>query len=144
MLRKKKKTDLTSEVLKAKKGIRVVVWMERLCPNRSEFTGIYALAALSSASPGHVFYSPAVSSLKVCCCAPLLVLIIHHGCFSCRNKMSLSSILSADAIDSAVKGCQGIIFYQHHDRPLYSFIVFVHSMSLKVCLMAFTTGKTFC
>lgn len=36
--------------------------------------------------------------------------IIHLGCSLHRNKMSLSSVLSADAIDGAIKECQGIIF----------------------------------
>lgn len=34
--------------------------------------------------------------------------------------MSLSSILSADAIDSAIKDCQGIVFHQY----VYSMEIF--------------------
>lgn len=52
-------------------------------------------------------------------------------------KMSLSSILSADAIDSAIKDCQGIIFYQYHYCSL-------HSIYLKQNLHSISVGARDC
>lgn len=49
--------------------------------------------------------------------------------------MSLSSILSADAIDSAIKDCQGIIFHQYHYCSLHSICFALYSISSGACAL---------